>query len=518
MTPFLQLRLWWLRAQSGDRVAATLAAAVVLALAGWALVPATSDSTDLEVGGPASPGSTLAPGDTTPDGSTDTTTGGATGGDGGDGGTETGGTTPGQTDGGDGGVGGGTPTRGRTCPPTAGARGVTDRTISVAFTLLDLAGPIGNQAANQASADDQQRFIQTLVADLNARGGIACRQLTAKYYRFNPIAPDQGRSGCLQVIQDRPALVADFGGFAFPQGAYSCIPQQKIPLITVSLIHESEVSRFFPYIMSPAADLGRVMRTTAKGLKATGWFSASNGFKKLGLLYDQCSPEVNRQLDQALADVGISGSKVNKQTFACPDNGFASPAEMARAATEHNTAGVTHVIPLTGGGSFKPYTEAAERQGFRPKYAVTDYQGMPITAASSLRPNEDNFDGAVDMTTARFGMDNTPGYPYDAATKRCIALARKAGVATTIVYRGGGGSCSGVWTLEAAFNNAQSLAPNMILPGLFRAGQIRYPYPLVDSTYSAPRKLTGGDTWAPIKWSKSCTCWRILERARRPAY
>ena len=43
MSPFLQLRLWWLRANSGDRVAATLVAAVVIALVAWALVPTTSD-------------------------------------------------------------------------------------------------------------------------------------------------------------------------------------------------------------------------------------------------------------------------------------------------------------------------------------------------------------------------------------------------------------------------------------------------------------------------------------------
>ena len=43
MTPYLQLRLWWHRGSSGDRLAATLALAVVLALAAWALVPATAD-------------------------------------------------------------------------------------------------------------------------------------------------------------------------------------------------------------------------------------------------------------------------------------------------------------------------------------------------------------------------------------------------------------------------------------------------------------------------------------------
>lgn len=520
MTPFLQLRLWWLRAPSGDRVAATLAAAVVVALAGWVLVPANSDSTEVQASGPAAGPATTVPGETASTGPAGTV---ATGGGGSSGGaqqngssTGAGGSTAGGGSTSGGGSTGGTGASGSRCQSTPdGAPGVSDRSVTVAFSLLDLAGPIGNSAANQASADDQQRMVQALVDDVNARGGFACRSVSPKYYRLNPISPDQGRGGCLQIIEARPAVVADLGGFAFPQGAYNCIPQQKIPLLTVSLIQTSEVKRFAPYLASPAADLGTVMRITGVGLKVTGWFSASNGFKKLGLLYDECSPEVNKQLDDAIAKAGITAAKISKYTFACPDNGFASPAEMAQAASQHRAAGVTHVIPLTGGGSFKPYTEAAERQGFRPKYAVTDYQGMPITAASSLRPNIDNFDGAVDMSTARFGMQTTPGFPIDAMTKRCMSVATKAGLPQSIVYQGGGGSCSAVWTLEAAFKYATALTPDAILPGLFRAGTVRLPYPLSDSVFRAPLKLYGGDSWAPIKWSKSCSCWRITERTRR---
>src|SRR5439155_7026021 len=52
MTPYLQLRLWWQRASSGDRLAATLALGLVTALVAWALVPTTSGnrSTGLRAG------------------------------------------------------------------------------------------------------------------------------------------------------------------------------------------------------------------------------------------------------------------------------------------------------------------------------------------------------------------------------------------------------------------------------------------------------------------------------------
>jgi hypothetical protein len=451
MTPFLQFRLWWRRGGAGERLAATLAAAVVVVLVGWALVPTTSDDepTNLQAVSP----SPTAGGDvpagvdeaTAPEGAPDSA-----------GETVVGGDQPAATSGAASPVPGG-PTAaggdtgavagqgsasaesgGRRCPPApSGAVGVTDRTISIAVALLDLAGPIGNGAANQASADDQQRMAQAVIADINARGGAGCRQLTAKFFKMNPIGADQGRSACLEILQSRPAVVADLGGFAFPQSAYACVPQQKVPLLTVSLILSSEAQRFAPYLASVNADAGTIMRDTAFGLRDRGWFTAANGFKKLGLLYDECSPEVNRQLDDALAKAGITGAQISKYTFACPPNGFGSPAEMAQAVAQHRTAGVTHVIPLTGGGTFRPYTDAAEGQGFRPKYAVTDYQGMPITSASSLRPNPENFDRAVAMTPTKLGNNTTPGLALDEPTKRCQALAAKAGLSADIAFRGG---------------------------------------------------------------------------------
>src|SRR5919198_1539684 len=89
------------------------------------------------------------------------------------------------------------------------------------------------------------------------------------------------------------------------------------------------------------------------------------------------------------------------------------PPRPAPGHPQHHRDGVTHVIPLTGSGSFNRYVDAAEAQGYRPKYGVTDYQGLPITAASNLKPNGENFDGAVAMTLYTFGMDTTPGIAID---------------------------------------------------------------------------------------------------------
>ncbi|MDX6661349.1 MAG: hypothetical protein QOJ55_2171, partial [Solirubrobacteraceae bacterium] len=421
MTPFLQFRLWWRRGSSGDRLAAVMAAAIAVVLAAWVLVPTTDQhraSTGVEAGA-AGAATTVAPGPGVGTAAGAAGTAAAPGSAGTPAGANSAAAGAPSAGGGAAQPGAAAAGGGRVCPAVpSGAPGVTDKTIAVAVALLDLAGPIGNSAAGQASADDQQKVAQAVINDINSRGGAGCRQLAAKFYKLNPIGADQGRSGCLQIIQDRPALVLDLGGFAFPQSAYLCIPQQKVPLITASVILTSEATKFAPYLATPAPDLGSVVRDAAFGLRDFGWFDPAKGFKKLGLLYDECAPEVNKGLDEALAKAGITADQTSKYSFSCPPNGFAVPSDMAQAVSQHRLAGVTHVIPLTGGGAFKEYTEAAERQGFRPKYAINDYQGNTVTATSSLQPNGDNFDGSLAMSLQRFGINTTPGFALDPATKR----------------------------------------------------------------------------------------------------
>ena len=395
---------------------------------------------------------------------------------------------------------------------------MTDKTVLLSFAVLDLAGPIGNNAAGQASADDLTKFAQSLLADVSSRGGLSCRTPTAKFYKVNPIGADQGRNACLQIIQDHPAMAVDAGGFAFPQSAYACVPQQKIPMVTASAILTSEAAKFAPYLAAPPADLGTVMRDTALGLRDVGWFDTAKGFKKLGLLYDECAPEVNKQLDDALARARITSAQISKYTFACPQGGFASPAQMAQAVSQHRSAGVTHVIAPTGGGSFKSYAATASQQGYRPQYALSDYQGGVITAGTATGPDPSSIDGALDMTPGTFGMQTTPGLALDAGTRRCQGLAKKAGFSPEIVFMGGGGLCNLIWTLEAAFNHARALTPDAILPGLFGIGPLQFSWPQVDSTFKPPSKYYGGDTWWPIQYHKDCTCWRVLDAKRRPSY
>lgn len=138
------------------------------------------------------------------------------------------------------------------------------------------------------------------------------------------------------------------------------------------------------------------------------------------------------------------------------------------------------------------------------------------TAETNLRPNRENFDGAIAVSTTTFGLQNTPGLVLDAGTQRCQAVAEAAGMSRDVVFQGGGGACDGMWTLEAALGHASASNPEAILPGLFAAASVELSYPLPNATFRAPAKYTGGDTYWPMRWHADCGCWRVLDPNRRP--
>lgn len=518
MTPLLQFRLWLRRGSGTEKLSATLALIVVVGLVAWLLVPTGTDSDggSTALTTEAGPDSTTpagapldAPGDVAVDVAVDGPVGGASGQTGGERVTSDGGSAaPGTA------VQGG-----KDClQAPSGTPGIKDNEILIGLGVIELAGPIGNEAAGQQESGDAQRIGQAVIDDINARGGLQCRKLVAKFYKGNPLNPEQTRATCLQMIQDKVFLVADAFAFAYPAGAYGCLPQQQVPVITSVQVLGSEFKRFSPYLATVTGDAATVMRDVAFGAKALGLFDAAKGFKKLGLLADDCSTEFNGYLEQALAKAGITAAQISKYVFACPTGAFASPSEMSQAVTQHKLAGVTHVIPLTGGGSWNAYTNLAEGQGFRPKYILTDYNGIIASSASSLTPNGDNADRMIAITTGQHGQNSTPGFQPEAGTRRCQGLIVKAGLPPGNVYKGGGTVCSVLWATEAAIKGTRSLTRTSVIPGLFNAGVVQMAFPFIDSAYQAPSKYYGGDSWWPIEWRKECGCWFVLDRNRRPSY
>ena len=78
-------------------------------------------------------------------------------------------------------------------------------------------------------------------------------------------------------------------------------------------------------------------------------------------------------MPQTLAQVGIPKSAISVYSVSCPQGGFASPGDMQAAVVQFAARDhVTNVIPVIGGGSFKEFSNAAQHQGYKPRYTSTD--------------------------------------------------------------------------------------------------------------------------------------------------
>ena len=350
MTPFLQLRLWWLRAASGDKLAATLAVVVVLGPRRLGRRPDHVGRRRTCVAGPRARPPAPAPAGATPRARPQRP--GAAGGhdarcarpavrprrrrDGGARAVGTGGSAATRRQ-----AAAIPRRRGTTCPQTPdGAPGITDDTITIDVALLDLAGPIGNGAVGQNSADEQQRIAEAVVDDINARRR---RRLP------------HARGALLQGEPDQPERHA---GGVHPDGAGA--PRDRRRLRRARLrqrvqLHRPAAGADDQRDQRPADRCRRVLpvpgvavRGPVLGDARRGPGSARAGFlrsrpaasRKLGVLMDECSPDSNEVFLTTLEGAGIARGDVSIYTFACPESGFASPADMAQAVAQHRSAGV----------------------------------------------------------------------------------------------------------------------------------------------------------------------------------
>ncbi|HEX5268500.1 MAG TPA: ABC transporter substrate-binding protein [Acidimicrobiales bacterium] len=391
--------------------------------------------------------------------------------------------------------------------------------IRIGVVLLSLAGPVGNQAVGVASPQAQQDMAQALIDDINKAGGVQCRKLVPTYYQVNPVDSVNQHSECLQIVQDGVFAVIDGGGFSYPIASRDCVVQNKIPLYSqVGIVPTEGNQQFYPYLFSPAATYDVDMRDVALGAKARGFFSSSSGFHLLGVLDDDCTPEVNADLDTALSLAGVRPAQISRFVFACPPSGFAPPSAMAQAVEQFKLAGVTNVIPVTGGGSFDTFTKIAQQQDFRPRYAVSDYDGLSSTVESTQGPDPQNFDGAVATIPWRTGQ-LASGLPADPATQRCNQEMTAHGLPTMAEASAiQGVYCALLTMFTTSAERAPRLTRTALVDGLDASGTVGFSFPFADGTFNRAHKIAGGDYWRPIQWHAGCTCWKVLDPAFQPSF
>jgi hypothetical protein len=506
MTMLQLFRLWARRAPLGERIAASIGAALALALIGWLVVPSSNATTDAAAA-LESQGSTLAGTGPSAQGSD-----GAPAGAAGLGGTTAAGSVPGAT-----GAAGATGATASGCKAPAGAtdQGVTASTIKVAVIVLSIAGPVGNSTYGVPAPAVQQANFQKVVDSINGKGGVACRKVVAQYFQANPVDQSSLQQLCLSIVQAKPFLLFEGAGYGyvFPAGL-DCFAQAHIPWISPTFSTATSIARWFPYgffAMQSDAEYHTMIFALAK----RGWFSAANGFKKLGVVYQDCDTHLVDESLSWIKQVGVTSTN----TFDLGCNGlFSPPSVISQSILQFQQAGVTHVTFINDERDFANYTKIAQQQHFNPKYGFSDETQVAVTYSNN-GPDLDNIDGATVVDNTAVGEEHTPGMAPTASTMKCLAIfgmklsypvANWSDAQTASSY---GGYCSQLWEFKAMVEHAPALQRNALAAGLQAARSIDTAYAIGPVNWSAPRTTWGGQFWRVNQFFKNgCGCWRLVDK------
>lgn len=466
MTPFQEFRLWARRAPTGERVTASVVAVVVLALLVWALIPSGGSSSTSAAAQGNQGVSTSLP------------------------------IVPPTT----------APPRPKCVAPTGSVPGVTASQIRIGILLTDIQGAATNASLGILPVAQQKSAFTGIVNSLNKTGGMDCRQIVPVFFSANAADQSALQQTCLQVTQANVFAVVDAGAYAqFP--VVDCFPQHHLPYFGGYLLPTSQLNQFYPYLFE-LNSLDVLYHDTIGGLALRGWFKPASGFKELGVVYENCYPQIYKEVRGWLATAGVPNSQIVSYNIGCPA-AFANPAQMEQAILKFKHAHVTNVITVTMVQNFPLFTTIAQSQGFKPKYGVAD-DSLITTSYGASRPNPQNVNGAIAITQSREGENRTPGMTRTPATLKCNAVI---GRDVWSLPAAAGNACDQMWMLAAAVDYAPTLAQSSLAAGLKASTTVDFSYPQGPNDFAAGSKITyAGQYWRVAEFFATCACWKVVDQ------
>lgn len=506
VTPFHSFRLWLHRGPLAERLAAGIAAALAVVLMAWLAVPVQDPDSTMATGpgasavgnrtgalDPVTDGTAPAAGpgesaEATPaSGVPDAPVSGAGSG----GGVPAGDSVP---SGGDASA----TTDPCSVPLTATDQGVTESTIHIAVTTVDLAGPVGNATFGVPAS--LQEATDAIVSGINAGGGVACRQLQVTQYKVNPIDANAQRATCLEIANAGTFAVVDFAGFVSASGQ-ACFPEHQIPYQSGTSMTEAQIRSGYPFFYSALASTDAQLVNLGLGIGDRGLL-ASDEFTKLGVFISGCNPELNDRFREDLRRIGLDDAHVS--WFATSCQLVTPPSEVSQAVGQHRRDGVSHVVFGSSISGSQNYVRTASGIGFRPRYIAGDF-GSNTTGASGWHAD---FDGALAITSTRSGELSagitTPAGDQCRQWMRDMTLDSDSELNAALLI------CDELRLFAAAGDAA---GPNLtrvdIVPSLAAVGT--FASAATGDASFGPEKFWGGDFIRVIQHRADCDCWIATE-------
>ncbi len=407
----------------------------------------------------------------------------------------------------------------RQCPKGTGP-GITAHQITIAATVINISGgSLSNSTVGLPPAATQSAEWNLVARSLNKSGGIGCRQVVMQIYDVNPVDAAGAQQTCLNIAAAHPFMVLD-SGVLTEIGASDCLPAHQVPVASTYLTEE-QLSQYHPYYLQIGDVPEDIVYNGVLGLNQLGYFKASHGFKKIGVLYHTCSSALLSAERQALAAAGVPGSKIVNYSLGCPASGTDTPAAMEQAVLNFKSAGVSDVMMLEiiDGGLF---TQIAQQQGYKPQYLYAENDVATDVATGANAPNATNFNGAVDALGGAYGEQSTPGYVPSGGTKKCNDIYAAAGQAPVYSQTTGypGLVCDYLWFVQDLMAHASTVRASNFPQDMKSMATVDFSYPFAPTDFSAaPKGATYGIAyWRAAYYHASCRCWQVPNPTFHPPF
>jgi hypothetical protein len=403
--------------------------------------------------------------------------------------------------------------------PRGTAAGVTSKQITIAATVIDISGgSVNNATYGVPSAADQEANWKLVADNINKAGGIGCRHVVLDLYPVNSFDASAAQQICLNIAASHPFIVLD-PGVLTEIGASDCLPAHKVPLASEYLTEE-QLDQYHPYYLQIGDLPEDIVYNGILGLKQLGYFKASRGFKKIGVLYHTCSTALQTAESSALKAAAIPSRDIVDYNLGCP-TGTDTPASLEQAVLNFKNAGVTDVMMLeiTDGGIF---TQVAQQQNFKPQYLFAENDAAVDEATGGNAPNPANYNNAVDVLGSAYGEQSTPGYKPSGGTEKCNAIYKAAGQPSVYSQTTGfpGLICDYLWFAQALLSHASTFQASALPRDMRAMGTVDFSYPFAPTNFSAaPADSTYGvDFWRAAIYHASCKCWLIPNATFHPPF
>jgi hypothetical protein len=247
-------------------------------------------------------------------------------------------------------------------------QGVTEDTIKIGILEAHL-GPLAQLGFSAGLEADYQAIMDAWTAELNANGGVACRQVTYVVEGFDVLSVDTMLAACRRMTQDHKVFAVVTAG-GYDSVAQLCIARDnQTPFINTEPQPAHWYAEAAPYLWSTLMSKDRMHRNHIRWLAESGEITRQH---RVGVVYHgipNVGPAVERSLLPELGRHGIEPTRVTK--LSADDE--QAIAQISQVVIDFQARGIDRVIMPMNLIFKTQFMQQAEQQGYFPRYTDSDH-------------------------------------------------------------------------------------------------------------------------------------------------